>query len=63
MKGLRVTKIVLEIKFEGFWVELESKTKTSFWQEDWALGYHSMKFSRSATRESTRFTCASFHLW
>ena len=25
MKGLRVTKIVKEIKFEGVWDELESK--------------------------------------
>ena len=26
MKGIRVTKIVKEIKFEGVWGELESKT-------------------------------------
>ena len=57
MKCLRVTQIVTEIKFEGVWGKLESK-KTSrdnksfllvsikflFWQKDWALGYHSMKF-------------------
>ena len=41
-------------------------TKFSFWQEDWALGYQSMRFrhlpdipdfltlSRSATRKATR---------
>ena len=27
MKGLRVTKIVKEIKFEGVWGELESKKR------------------------------------
>ena len=27
MKGLRVTKFVNEIKFEGVWCELESKNK------------------------------------
>ena len=82
MKGLRVTKIVQEIKFEEVSGELEAKacfhrlsftkysrltlvstwnsalrvkfnfcftefllafTKFSFWQEDWTLGYHSMK--------------------
>ena len=27
MKGLRVTKIVKEIRFEGVWVELEAKKR------------------------------------
>ena len=27
MKGLRVTKIVKEVKFEGVWGELESKKR------------------------------------
>ena len=69
VKGLRVIKIVKQIKFEGIWGKLEAKncsfyvkqctkgkiqflffssllpmlTKFSFWEEDWALGYNSMK--------------------
>ena len=54
MKGIQVTKIVKEIKFEGFWGEknlifdfqeiFATINKMLFWQEDWALGYPSMKF-------------------
>ena len=84
VKGLRVTKIVKQIKFEGVWGKLEARsclqrqpftkysrqtivfmwnselrekvqflffssfllilTKFSFWEEEWALGYNSMKF-------------------
>ena len=53
-----------KFKFLFFKSFLQVLTKFSFWPEDWALGYHSMKFrhfpdiswvlSRSATRSATR---------
>ena len=43
MKGLRITKIVKEIKFEEIFQEFLPRTD-KIWQEDYTLGYHSMKF-------------------